>query len=203
MKARFILAALALSVAPLRGQAQLVINEIFYHAPEDLNDLQWIELHNLTGKEVSLSGWRLSKGITLKFPKEAAIPAHGYAVVCKNRDLFNQFYDTAVVGVFEKSLKKSGERLELNDPANRVVDSLEIGTRPPWPKSPDGDSASLERICPTAAGNSPENWAASPLSEDPSKPGGTAGKQNAAYSPALPPSIKEVTFKPSYLDSLK
>ena len=39
-------------------RAQVVINEIFYHAPDDLTDLQWIELYNTTDQEVNLSGWQ-------------------------------------------------------------------------------------------------------------------------------------------------
>ena len=31
---------------PLRVSAQVVINEILYHAPDDLDDLQYVELHN-------------------------------------------------------------------------------------------------------------------------------------------------------------
>jgi hypothetical protein len=54
--------------------------------------------------------------------------------------------------------------------------------------SADGESASLERICPTASGELAENWAGSPLPAEP-KPVGTPGKANAANSASLPPVI--------------
>ncbi|MBL9174864.1 MAG: hypothetical protein JNL10_15105 [Verrucomicrobiales bacterium] len=37
---------LLLIALPLRGGAQVVINEILYHAPDELDDLQYVELFN-------------------------------------------------------------------------------------------------------------------------------------------------------------
>ena len=40
-----VLVFFAVASGPVR--ADVVINEIFYHAPDDVDDLQFIELHNL------------------------------------------------------------------------------------------------------------------------------------------------------------
>ena len=69
--------------------------------------------------------------------------------------------------------------------------------RSPWPVSADGYSASLERICPAAPGDVPENWAASPLPSS-SRPAGTPGKPNVSHSDVLPP-VVEVDESPSPL----
>src|SRR5205814_351307 len=58
-------------------------------------------------------------------------------------------------------------------------------------------SASLERISPFADSELPQNWAASPLSEDGVRPAGTPGKQNANFSLNLPPIISGVKFTPA------
>jgi hypothetical protein len=188
----FITLAVLLELSPLN--AQVVINEIFYHAPDDLNDLQWIELYNAGDQVVNLSGWRLTKAIKFHFSAGATIASHGYAVVCKDRKLFQEYYQVAVTGEFDKSFKHGGDALELHNAASQLVDSVHFGNRPPWPRGPDGSTASLERICPTAPGTLAENWTGSPLSPDATRPGGTPGEKNAAYCATLPPTITRVSF---------
>jgi hypothetical protein len=63
--------------------------------------------------------------------------------------------------------------------------------------APDGYSASLERISPLAKSDLPQNWASSPLSADPLKPGGTPGKQNANFSTNLPPIVTNLKATPA------
>lgn len=178
------------------SQAQVVINEVFYHAPAELTDLQWVELHNPTDKPVDLAGWTLSKGVKFTFPKGATIAAQGYSVVCRNRELFAQHYTVACAGEFGKRIKHGGEPVVLNNPAGEVVDSVTFGNRPPWPQSPNGGTASLERICPTVLATGPDNWAASALAAKADQPGGTPGHPNSVFSPTLPPAISDVTFTP-------
>ena len=188
---------LGLLLWALSLDAQVVFNEIFYHGSDNLNDLQWIEFYNTTDKPLSLAGWKITHGIKFSFASDAAIPGHGYLVICRDRERFQEFYDAPVAGEFDKNLKRGGERLDLRNAANELVDSLAFDAQAPWPTSPDGRSASLERICPSAASNLPENWAASPLTADDSKPGGTPGKPNAAYSASLPPIVSHVSFNPT------
>ena len=46
----------------------VVINEIFYHAPDDLADLQWVELYNDGDGTADLTGWMLDGGSIFVFP---------------------------------------------------------------------------------------------------------------------------------------
>ncbi len=185
---------LGLVLATLQARGQVVINEIFYHAPDDIADLQWVELYNTNDQAVNLSGWRLSKAIKFEFGPGATIAAHGYVVLCKDKQRFQEFYKAPVAGEFSRTFKHNGERLELRNPAGQAVDSVEFSNRPPWPHGADGRTASLERICPTCPGNLPENWTGSPLVEDATQPGGTPGEKNAAYCANLPPIVSQVTF---------
>ncbi len=84
----------------------------------------------------------------------------------------------------------------MRDAEGNLVDSLTFSTEAPWPQSPDGYSPSLERICPAARSDLPQNWAASPRTENDSAPGGTPGARNATYSEFLPPIIDSVTATP-------
>jgi hypothetical protein len=178
------------------ASAGIVINEIFYHAPDDVEDLQWIELHNPDREPVDVSGWRLTRGVEFRFPEASVLPAGGFVVLCKNATLFAEFYEAKVDGEFTKSLGRGGDTVELVDASGKLVDRVDYDDRSPWPSSADGTSASLERITPGASGQLADNWSASPLPEDMKRPAGTPGRVNASYSVNFPPSIRGLTVSP-------
>jgi hypothetical protein len=187
------LVLLGFLIAPVR--AGVVINEIFYHAPNDLDDLEYIELHNPDAQAVDLSGWQFNRGIHYQFPPNTKIEANGYLVLAQNAERFQEFYGFLPSGVFTGVLANSGERVDLVDARGRTVDSVRYRDEHPWPPGPDGYSASLERINPFADSNLPQNWASSPLSDE-LRPMGTPGKVNASFSANLPPIISNVRFTP-------
>jgi Spy/CpxP family protein refolding chaperone len=179
------------------ARAGVVINEIFYHAPDDIENLEYIELYNAGDQPVDLGGWKFTKGPRYQFPANTKIEADGYLVICRNQDRFKDAYGFAANGTFDQPLSNQGERIELSDARGKMVDSVKYSDKPPWPIGPDGYSASLERISPLADGALPQNWAGSPLSEDGVKPAGTPGKPNANFSANLPPIISGVKFTPA------
>ncbi|MBN9119882.1 MAG: CotH kinase family protein [Planctomycetes bacterium] len=189
--------AVLLAVALAPGRADVVVNEIMYHAPNDLDDLQYVELHNTGDKAVELSGWTI-KGAKHTFPAGAKIDAGGYLVVCKSLKEFKRAYGFDAAGEFKGTLSHSGEAVELLDAAGKKVDGVKYKTRAPWPVAPDGESSSLERVCPTAPGDVPENWAPSPLAPGTPRPMGTPGKKNAVHSATLPPVVSNVTPLPAH-----
>ena len=153
------LALFLFATTPTR--AAVVINEIFYHAPEDLDELQWIELHNTADQPVDLAGWSI-KELAYTFPKATPIAPNGYLVLAHDPKSFARHYTTVTaLGPTAKSLSRSGSRLELLDAAGHRADLARYKDHAPWPAAADGYSASLERICPTSSGEAPENWAAS------------------------------------------
>ncbi len=178
-------------------RAQVIINEIMYHAPGDLHNLQFVELRNASDQAVDLSGWAFSKGVEYTFPTASYIPARGYGVVCQNRQVFQSFYDTIPLGEFKGNLKRSGERLQLRNAEGGVVDTLRYDDRAPWPRAADGFSASLERISQNVSGSLPDNWTGSPLSAAPLRPGGSPGKPNSIDLAGLPPIINRIESLPA------
>ncbi len=187
-----VLAALFVSSA----RAGVVINEIFYHAPNDLENLQWIELFNSGDQPVDVSGWSLDQGKLFTFPKDTAIAAGGYLIVALDANQFRLNYRLPSLGPLKKPLKHGGGQIELQNATGERVDLAKYKDHAPWPASPDGYSSSLERICPSASGEIAENWAASPLPLELPKPGGTPGKKNTSFSAVLAPTIKVVTAIP-------
>src|SRR5688500_4901413 len=64
------LAAALVVLAALAGPARagVVVNEILYHAPNDRDDLQFVELHNTGDRPVDLGGWKFTRGVRYEFP---------------------------------------------------------------------------------------------------------------------------------------
>src|SRR5437870_2964018 len=78
---------------PLAATARVVINEIYYHAPDGIEDLQYIELHNNGDEEVNLGSWSFTKGIQFKFPPGTILEPNGFLVICRNRERFKEYFD--------------------------------------------------------------------------------------------------------------
>ena len=182
----------------LPATAGVVINEIFYHAPNETEDSDYLELYNPDDRPVDLSGWKFTKGIHYEFPSGTRLEAKGFLVLCRSLERFKENYGFSASGAFLEALSRKGERIELRNARGKKVDSVKYGDQAPWPTAADGYSASLERITPSAGSELPENWAGSPLSVDGVKPAGTPGKQNANYSENLPPIIQGITFTPQH-----
>jgi hypothetical protein len=195
-RSSFCRALLAGALLLMRVEGKVVINEVFYHAPNGIEDLQWIELYNTSKEPADVSGWALTKGVRYTFPVGTRIPGEGYWVLSRNAKRFEQFYHKASNAEFEKTLRRKGERLELSDGKGNVVETLKFDDHNPWPAAADGLTASMERICPEAPAGLPENWASSTLSETPDLPSGTPGQRNSAHSSNLPPVVHHLTYAP-------
>ncbi len=180
------------------ARAGVVINEILYHPPNDREGWQFIELHNPAAQAADLGGWKLAGGVQYEFPAGTRIAANGYLVVAKSPAEFRKHYGSDAAGPFRGLLRHKGARLELLDAAGKKVDAVHYRAQAPWPVAAHGYSASLERICPTAPGNRPENWAPSPLPPGPPRAAGSPGRQNANYAPHMPPAIANVAFTPGH-----
>lgn len=193
-----LIAVLLVGFVTSTAHGQVVLNEILYHAPDDLDNLQFIELHNAGEQAVDISGWKLTKSVTYTFPAKSTIDANGYLVVCKNLKEFKTHYRMDAAGQWEGTLSHSADHIELVDANGKKIDSVKYKSRGAWPIAADGYSSSLERICPTAATTGPENWAPSPMAPGSPRPMGTPGKKNATFAPGLPPVISKVTFTPKH-----
>ena len=158
--------ALFLLIIPLvrAGGEEVVINEIMYHPPNDLENLQYVELFNRgdtkfvfdANKElrqklrVNISNWSFSKGIKYTFPAGTTIAPGDYIVVCRDIDAFVKMYGREIVafGNFSGRLSHRGETIQLLDSQKKVIDTVKYADRAPWPVGADGYSSSVERISP-------------------------------------------------------
>jgi len=190
--------ALSLPLAYLAQAADtdVIINEIMYHPPLELDELQYVELYNRGDTPVDLSKWKLGPGIEFEFPANTQLAGGAYVVVCRNTKTFAANYgpDITVLGNFSGRLSHHSERLELLNPSGAIIDAIKYSDRAPWPSAPDGHSSSLERICPFGSSKDPGNWAGSVLPPY-EKPAGSPGRRNDSFSSTRVPSIEKVSFK--------
>jgi len=189
-------------------QAQVIINEIFYHpASEDVRE-EYIELLNTGTGVVNLDGWRFRKGIEFTFTN-AVIPAGGYLVVAADLVVFTNTHPgvSNVVGNWTGRLSNSHEDLDLDNALGNRVDSVAyadegdwgIRQRGPldrnhrgwlWVAEHDGGGKSLELINPSVSNKHGQNWASSVPSD------GTPGAANSVLQTNIPPIILEMQHLP-------
>ena len=121
----------------------MVFNEVQYHPAPD--GIEWIELRNLMGVQVDLSGWKLAGGVDLVFEEGTRLPGRGLLVVAADP----QHADLRGVNVYPKPfmgrLNNGGDSIRIENNSDRVMDRLDYRDDGDWPVGPDGSGASLAK----------------------------------------------------------
>jgi hypothetical protein len=146
----------------------LLLTEIMYHPPgtADLSgdEFEFIELKNVAPTNLELSGLYFTNGISYTFPVGTFLAAGHFFVLVSNPAAFTNRYPAVHVdGVYTGKLSNSGETLTLVHVTGAPIFSVNYGTRPPWPSSPDGTGFSLVPVNPNLNPDpaNPLNWRAS------------------------------------------
>src|SRR5438105_7436415 len=141
---RIVTALLLCLPALARADSVVVFNEIMYHPATNEPALEWVEFYDQNAVDVDLSGWHLAGGIDYTFPEGTVIRGGGYLVVAiAPSALVANTGQTNILGPFSGRLSNSGERLELRDLNNRLMDSVTYGVDGTWPAGADGSGSSL------------------------------------------------------------
>ena len=176
----------------------VVLNELQYHPREGGHE--FVELHNVSDRPISLAGWRLDEGIRFEFPS-VEIPAQSYLVLLQvdhpdNDAAINDFRASfgvpssvpvlAYNDLQHGSLNNAGEVLVLQQPLTNSsrfaqVDRVAYSDEFPWSARADGLGPSLSRIQPEEYGNEATNWTSSVQQ-------GTPGQVNE-FEDSTPPSV--------------
>ena len=148
----------------------VVFNEVMYN-PEGIDSSQeWIELHNQMSVDVDISGWSIEGGAEFTFPSGTVLEGGDYLVV--STDPTNMEGIDNLFGPMSGRLSNGGERLELRNHIDRLMNVLEFEDSNDWPWGPDGSGVTLAKANSQAASHVPENWTHS------SQLGGTPGERN-------------------------
>lgn len=150
----------------------VVINEIMWMGSDgDTND-EWIELRNMTDKDIDLSNWQIENGGSgsghIEIPNGYKIKANGYFLILNNKwnetaikldtDLDKDKGETHVASM---NLLNSGEQLILKDKDKNVIDTAWKDSA--WPEGHHGTGTdktqgSMERKDPPDDGTQASSW---------------------------------------------
>lgn len=169
--------ALLAAAAPLalRADSVVVFNEIMYHPLTNETGLEWLELHNQMAVDVDMSGWSITGGIGCQFPEGTVIRGDGYLVIAAAPvELMAATGLTNVLGPFTGRLSNAGDRLQLLNNNQRLMDAVNYGVDGDWPVGPDGSGVSLAKQDEDSASGPARNWTVSAFV------GGTPGRRNFA-----------------------
>jgi len=140
----------------------IVINEIMSDPISEQDQAEFIELRNITGSPVSLTGWKLKGGVDFDFLAGTNIPANGYLVVGGNKTFLQAIYPTAIiVGDWSGKLGNKRDLIRLLDQYDNLADEVDYREGGDWPNFSTNKGSSLELINPTMDNNRPSAWRAS------------------------------------------
>ncbi len=140
------------------SNAELIITEIMYNSPDELDDtLEFIELYNKGSEKVQMSNILIASGFDYEFPEMFLLPGR-YLVIAKSSSAMMNTFGVEALQWTNGSLNNSGELLLLTDKAGITIDSVRYADTLPWPPQCDGDGPSLS-LCKHDLDNSlAESW---------------------------------------------
>ncbi len=176
----------------------IVISEIFYKDPLNLDDHEWFELTNTGSGDIDISGWRVTDAVVVTMPAGSVVPAGGRYVVAatppSGTSWFATTYGFTADAYYTGKLSNNGESVTLVDSGGSVIDKVVYGVAAPWSSAPAGTGPSLELRGLMSDNTDPDNWGASTV------PFGTPRAVNTLDGTAPPPVAKNVSLTPARPD---
>lgn len=131
----------------------LVVSEVMYHPVGD-ELLEYVELHNVGGISLNLSGVRFTKGIDFDFPNGTTIAAGAYLLIVADIPSFVAKYGVGfpIAGQWQTGdrLSNGGENLKLSLGQGTSIHEFAYDDVSPWPIAADGAGYSLTMGCPVS-----------------------------------------------------
>ena len=164
----------------------VAINELMPSPFTD--DGEFLELRNVSGAPVDVSGWCFTEGIDGCLPAATTIATDGFLLMVQDEAIARAEWgiDVSVpVYLYSGGQKGGGETIRLVDDVGGVADEVTYSPDSPWDGGYDDGTGtiSLERINPNNASSNPFNWASS-------NPAPTPGAENTVYDVSAPPPLE-------------
>ncbi|MEJ6644850.1 MAG: lamin tail domain-containing protein [Akkermansiaceae bacterium] len=136
-------------VGPPAADGNLVVSEIYYNPPGPGEETEFIEVMNVSGGPIDLTGVSFTAGISYTFPVNTTLAAGERISIAS--------------GTYTGQLDNGGEQLTLSDAEDGIIESFSYNDKHPWPETIDGDGFSLVRVAPLDLLDPalPESWRAS------------------------------------------
>ena len=145
-------------------QKGLVITEIMYDEPpvEQNDDLEFIELYNVTDEPIELGGLRIKGGITSGRLPEYTLEPGAYWVTAKNAAAFTGFFGIPAYEWHGANLSNDEPEtiyiINTDHHSEVRIDLVTYNSVSPWPEGAAGGGHSLELCDPYADNNDAANW---------------------------------------------
>ena len=163
------------------GSGQAVIAELQYHASDEHDTGDWVELQNPGAAYLDLSGWTLTDddpAHSFTIPQGTMLAPGSPIVIARDLLKFGLHHPSiAALGPFGFGLSNSADSVRLLDASGALVDALSYTDHSPWTFAADGTGRSLELIDPTSDNAEASSWGASRA------PGGTPAELNSLSAP--------------------
>ncbi len=129
-------------------RTHLVFNEIMYNplgqAGVGGDELEFLELKNIGGMTLDLSGLFFSSGIEFVFPKRTTLRSGEHFLLGRNQIALQGYYSGLVVnGIYKGRLANGGETVTLSAGLGAPVVSVTYDDVEPWSEFADGSGYSL------------------------------------------------------------
>lgn len=178
------------------SEPAVAITEVMYHDVLTQRN-EFIEIRNLGTEPVAVGGWEL-EGVRFRFDNETLLEPGTSYIIADNATEAATHYgipQELLLGSYGGSLNNGGERLSVLTADGLTIDTVSYQDTFPWPVTPDGLGASLERRCFTLEFNDPNAWSASPLNRP--SPGRLNNVEDCRPTSDSSIRISEVLYHPS------
>lgn len=142
----------------------LVITEIMYDEPPvgKKDDLEFIELKNMTKKTIELGGLRIKGAIASGKLAEYSLEPGAFVILAKDAELFTGFFGVPAIEWHGGNLSNDeSEKIYIQNTDHHSgveIDAVTYGVGPPWPAGAAGLGYSMEVIHPLLENDDPSNW---------------------------------------------
>ncbi len=145
----------------------LVITEIMFDEPpvEQNDNLEFIELYNVTDTPIELGGLMIKGGIASGKLPEFTLQPDSYWITAKNAEAFTNFFGVTAHEWMGANLSNDEAEslfiVNTNHHSGVMIDSLTYHAGAPWPEGAAGLGHSMELINPLSDNTDPANWKSS------------------------------------------
>ena len=159
----------------------VMISQFFING-DDLGTPEFITLYNPSSKEVDVSGYAITKGVTARLPEGTFLGRSSSLYLTNDaaagiwEGLFHQVYQWD-----EGKLSNDGEAIQLEDAHGIVLDYLVYDKDALWPADGFQEYGSFKLIRPDLDNHFPESWEVKAVSELVSNPPGENHKSFSIY----------------------
>jgi len=184
-----------------KPKREAIFNEICWMGDKDSSYNEWIELKNLSGKDLDLTSWQLkNKDEGIKIILEGKIKKNGFFILERGEDALPEIESDFV---FRGAIKNENEAFFLFDKDCQLQD--EVFASPNWPAGDNLTKRTAERKIDFAWQNS-ENPGGTPKAENSKGFVETAKEEETKINLSFPPEVFgekefEVSLSVSNLES--